>query len=39
MDAIKKRMQVIKLEMENAIEKANTFEMQAKNANLRAEKV
>ena len=39
MDAIKKKMQAMKLEKDNAIDKADTCENQAKDANTRAEKV
>lgn len=39
MDAIKKKMQGMKLEKENALERANHNEQLAKDANLRAEKV
>ena len=38
MDAIKKKMQAMKLEKDNAISKAETFEIQAKDANHKAEK-
>lgn len=39
MDAIKKKMQAMKLEKDNAQDKADTCEGQAKEANLRADKV
>lgn len=39
MDAIKKKMQGMKLEKENALERAVYNEQLAKDANLRAEKV
>lgn len=39
MDAIKKKMQAMKLEKDNAMDKADTCEQQAKDANMRAEKV
>lgn len=39
MDAIKKKMQAMKLEKDNAMDKADTCENQAKDANLRADKV
>lgn len=39
MDAIKKKMQAMKLEKDNAMDKADTCEGQAKDANLRADKV
>lgn len=39
MDAIKKKMQAMKLEKDNAADKADAMEGQAKDANLRAEKV
>lgn len=39
MDAIKKKMQAMKLEKDNAMDKADTCEGQAKDANMRAEKV
>lgn len=39
MDAIKKKMQAMKLEKDNAMDKADTCEQQARDANLRAEKV
>merc|ERR1711970_207192 len=38
MDAIKKKMQAMKLEKDNAMDKADTLEQQNKEANLRAEK-
>ncbi|KAK5650886.1 hypothetical protein RI129_001915 [Pyrocoelia pectoralis] len=38
MDAIKKKMQGMKLEKENALERAAHNEQMAKDANLRAEK-
>lgn len=39
MDAIKKKMQAMKLEKDNALDRALMCEQQAKDANLRAEKV
>lgn len=39
MDAIKKKMQAMKLEKDNALERAAVCEQQARDANLRAEKV
>jgi len=39
MDVIKKKMQAMKLEKDNAMDKADTCEGQAKEANLRADKV
>lgn len=39
MDAIKKKMQAMKLEKDNATDKADTCEGQAKDANLRADKI
>jgi len=39
MDAIKKKMQAMKLEKDNAMDKADTCENQYKDANMRAEKV
>lgn len=39
MDAIKKKMQAMKLEKDNAMDKADTSEQQARDANLRADKV
>ena len=39
MDAIKKKMQAMKLEKDNAMDRADTCEQQARDANLRAEKV
>ena len=39
MDAIKKKMQAMKLEKDNAVERARMNEQMAKDANLRAEKV
>lgn len=39
MDAIKKKMQAMKLEKDNAQDKADTNEGQAKEANMRADKV
>lgn len=39
MDAIKKKMQAMKLEKDNAADKADAMEGQAKDANMRAEKV
>ncbi|KAK2721096.1 hypothetical protein QYM36_003390 [Artemia franciscana] len=38
MDAIKKKMQAMKLEKDNAMDRADTCEQQARDANLRAEK-
>ncbi|KAK6631424.1 hypothetical protein RUM44_005951 [Polyplax serrata] len=38
MDAIKKKMQAMKLEKDNAMDRAQMCEQQAKDANLRAEK-
>ncbi|CAG9566284.1 unnamed protein product [Danaus chrysippus] len=38
MDAIKKKMQAMKLEKDNALDRAAMCEQQAKDANLRAEK-
>lgn len=39
MDAIKKKMQAMKMEKDSAMDKADTCEGQAKDANLRADKV
>lgn len=39
MDAIKKKMQAMKLEKDNALDRALNNEQLAKDANLRAEKV
>lgn len=39
MDAIKKKMQAMKAEKDNAMDRADTCEQQARDANLRAEKV
>ena len=39
MEAIKKKMQAMKLEKDNAVDRAETAEQQARDANLRAEKV
>lgn len=39
MDAIKKKMQAMKMEKDAAMDKADTCEGQAKDANLRADKV
>jgi tropomyosin-1 len=39
MDAIKKKMQAMKLEKDNAQDKADAMEGQAKDANLRVEKL
>lgn len=39
MDAIKKKMQAMKLEKDNAMDKADTCEGQARDANSRADKV
>lgn len=38
MDAIKKKMQAMKLEKDNALDRALLCEQQARDANLRAEK-
>lgn len=38
MDAIKKKMQAMKLEKDNALERGLVCEQQARDANLRAEK-
>merc|ERR1712045_712156 len=38
MEAIKKKMQAMKLEKDNAMDRADACEQQAKDANLRAEK-
>ncbi|WP_407809606.1 tropomyosin, partial [Staphylococcus aureus] len=38
MEAIKKKMQAMKLEKDNAVDRADTAENQAKDAGLRAEK-
>ncbi|CAG0882724.1 unnamed protein product [Darwinula stevensoni] len=38
MDAIKKKMQAMKLEKDNAMDRADTLEQQSKDSNLRAEK-
>merc|ERR1711944_244495 len=38
MDAIKKKMQAMKLEKDNAMDRADACEQQAKDANLRAER-
>merc|ERR1712240_438333 len=38
MDAIKKKMQAMKLEKDNAMDGADACEQQAKDANLRAER-
>ena len=38
MDAIKKKMQAMKLEKDNAMDQADACEQKAKDANLRAEK-
>ena len=38
MDAIKKKMQAMKLEKDNAMDRADACEQQAKEAHLRAEK-
>ncbi|KPJ15808.1 Tropomyosin-2 [Papilio machaon] len=38
MDAIKKKMQAMKLEKDNALDRAAMCEQEAKDANLRAEK-
>lgn len=39
MDAIKKKMQAMKAEKDIAMDRADTCEQQARDANLRAEKV
>uniref|UniRef100_A0A1A9ZHG3 Tropomyosin n=1 Tax=Glossina pallidipes TaxID=7398 RepID=A0A1A9ZHG3_GLOPL len=39
MDAIKKKMQAMKLEKDNAIDKAGTWEAQARDANSKADKL
>jgi tropomyosin-1 len=39
MDAIKKKMQAMKLEKDNALDRAIQNEQQAKDANLRGEKL
>ena len=39
MDAIKNKMQAMKLEKDNAMDRADACEQQAKDANLRAERV
>lgn len=39
MDAIKKKMQAMKMEKDSAMDKADTCEGQAKDANMRADKV
>lgn len=39
MDAIKKKMQAMKLEKDNAVDKADTCENQAKDANSRVDKL
>jgi tropomyosin 1 len=39
MDAIKKKMQAMKLDKDGAMERALQSEQQARDANLRAEKV
>jgi hypothetical protein len=39
MEAIKKKMQAMKLEKDNAVDRAETAEQGARDANLRAEKV
>lgn len=39
MDAIKKKMQAMKLEKDNAMDKADTCEGQSKDANMRVEKL
>ncbi|CAG2103378.1 unnamed protein product [Medioppia subpectinata] len=38
MEAIKKKMQAMKLEKDNAVDRADTAEQGARDANLRAEK-
>ena len=39
MEAIKKKMQAMKLEKDNAVDRAELAEQGARDANLRAEKV
>jgi len=39
MDAIKKKMQAMKMEKDSAMDKADNCEAQAKDANLKADKV
>lgn len=39
MEAIKKKMQAMKAEKENAVERATEAESEAKDANVKAEKV
>lgn len=39
MEAIKKKMQALKLEKENAVDRAEAAEQTAREANIRAEKV
>lgn len=39
MEAIKKKMQAMKLEKDNAIDRAEIAEQKARDANLRSEKV
>jgi len=39
MDAIKKKMQAMKVDKDNAMDRALLCEQQARDANLRAEKV
>ena len=39
MEAIKKKMQAMKLEKDNAIDRAEIAEQKSRDANLRAEKV
>lgn len=39
MEAIKKKMQALKLEKENAVDRAEAAEQAARDANVRAEKV
>lgn len=39
MDAIKKKMQAMKIDKDGALERALVCEQQARDANLRAEKV
>lgn len=39
MEAIKKKMQAMKLEKENAVDRAEAAEQAARDANIRAEKV
>ena len=39
MDAIKKKMQAMKMEKDSAMDKADLCEAQAKDANMKADKV